>query len=163
MTMMMVAMTVPGVLSFDFRSPSDKISITKLGPNKHHISIHGGNPRCSVVVDVPVVKSNNNNNNNNRYSMVVAMPTKKLKTAFGFMEKGKSFKYMRNDPIGEAFTSFGGAGFIHPQEVTARRYGEGDTVGVTIDFNKVQEDRLEFAVNGDTVGVAPWLFDQAFF
>ena len=47
--------------------------------------------------------------------------------------------------------------------MTARRYGEGDTVGVTIDFNQVQEERLEFTVNGDIVGVAPWLFDQAYF
>merc|ERR1711962_1076877 len=148
-------------LMMNLRSPSDKISITKLNPNEHSISINGGNPRCSVVADNLLVKSNDGACN--KYSMEVALNTKKLKTAIGLMEKGKSFEYMRNDDIGEIFVSFGGAGLIHPQEVTAKRYGEGDTVTVAVDFNKPHEERVEYSVNNEIVGVAPWLYDQAYF
>merc|ERR1712136_437522 len=107
-------MSVRRLVSFvmNLRSPSDKITLTKLNPNEHSISINGGNPRCSVVADNPVVK--NNDATCNKYSMEVALNTKKLKTAIGLMEKGKSFEYMRNDDIGEIFVSFGGAGLIHP-------------------------------------------------
>ena len=59
--------------------------------------------------------------------------------------------------------SFGGAGLIHPQEVSAKRYSEGDKVAVSIDFSKPQEERVEFSVNSETVGVAPWLPEQAHF
>ena len=44
--------------------------------------------------------------------------------------------FFRN-PIGEDFVSFGGAGFIHPAEITSEKgYGQGDIVKVQVDFRK---------------------------
>ena len=75
----------------------------------------------------------------------------------------KKIKYFR-DPIGEDFVSFGGAGFIHPQEITCDKgYGQGDIVKVQIDFRKDPKERIEFFVNGNVVGVTGWNFEQAHF
>ena len=82
------------------RTLSDKISIAKVHANEQSISIKGGNPRCSVVSDSPIVKESNSES---KFTMQVAMNVKKLKTALGLMEKGKSYEYMRNDDIGEEF------------------------------------------------------------
>ena len=48
----------------------------------------------------------------------------------------------------------GGAGFIYPLEKRAARgYANGDVVTVSIDFSK---NLVEFRVNGESVGGAPW-------
>ena len=71
--------------------------------------------------------------------------------------------YFRN-PIGEDFVSFGGAGFIHPQEITTEKgYAQGDIVKVQIDFRKDPKERLEFLVNGKIVGTTSWSHEQAYF
>ena len=68
------------------------------------------------------------------------------------------------DPIGEDFVSFGGAGFIHPEEIRSDKgYRQGDIVKVQIDFRKDPKERLSFFVNGDVVGVTGWNFEQAYF
>merc|ERR1711974_387937 len=102
-----------------------------------NILIKGGNPRCSLVAQEPVKGS--------LYSMEVNMRKKKLKTALGIMAEGKSFEYLRTNPIGEDFVSFGGAGFMHPVEITTEKgYGQGDIVKVQVDFRKSEKERLEF-------------------
>merc|ERR1711977_435135 len=143
------------------RTPSDKISIIKLNEKELTISINGDNPRCNLPAEQCI---DSRDHSTGKYSMEVTMRTKKLKTALGLMEKGKSFTYMRNDPIGEGFVSFGGAGWIHPQEVrTTRGYSQGDVVKVTLDFSKPVHERVEFSVNNKLVGVAPWTYDTVCF
>ena len=71
--------------------------------------------------------------------------------------------FCRN-PIGEDFVSFGGAGFIHPEEITSEKgYGQGDIVKVQVDFRKNAKERLEFLVNGKVVGVTSWSHEKAYF
>ena len=71
--------------------------------------------------------------------------------------------FFRN-PIGEDFVSFGGAGFMHPQEITTEKgYGQGDKVKVQIDFRKPPKERIEFLVNEKVVGVTNWSHEQAYF
>ena len=71
--------------------------------------------------------------------------------------------FFRN-PIGEDFVSFGGAGFMHPQEITTEKgYGQGDKVKVQIDFRKPPKERIEFLVNEKVVGVTSWSHEQAYF
>ena len=73
------------------------------------------------------------------------------------------FFFFRN-PIGEDFVSFGGAGFIHPAEITSEKgYGQGDIVKVQVDFRKNAKERLEFLVNGKVVGVTSWSHEKAHF
>jgi hypothetical protein len=60
----------------------------------------------------------------------------------------------------ESFVSFGGAGFLHPMEASARMgYQQGDTVSCWVDF---QAEMVCFAVNGEFVGEEAWKHPEAF-
>ena len=82
------------------------------------------------------------------------MRDKKVKTAIGFLNEGKTTEYMRDDPISEIHVSFGGAGWIHPKELAAKaKYTEGDRVRAEVDFD---EGKVKFYVNGEYVGEDEW-------
>ncbi|CAH1773335.1 unnamed protein product [Owenia fusiformis] len=83
----------------------------------------------------------------------VFMKNKARKTAVGFLSNNNTTEYMRDKPIGQKFLSMGGAGLIHPLEISAGKYTQGDMVKAEINF---QEMLVKFYVNGNFCGDAPW-------
>ncbi|ELU16379.1 hypothetical protein CAPTEDRAFT_213595 [Capitella teleta] len=95
-----------------------------------------------------------------KHSFEVFMKDKKVKTAVGVLNEGKTTEYMRDDPIPENHVSFGGAGWIHPKEIAAGgKYTEGDRVKVEIDFTS---QKIKFYVNGKFVGEDDWKESSAY-
>jgi len=85
-------------------------------------------------------------------SFSVRLPTKERKTAIGFIFNLPFATYMTPTYSSEKanYLSMGGAGFIYPKTRSAKRgYGEGDTVGVKVDW---ESNKVVFSVNGSVVG-----------
>eukprot|EP00293_Proteomonas_sulcata_P008073 CAMPEP_0184305672 /NCGR_PEP_ID=MMETSP1049-20130417/14888_1 /TAXON_ID=77928 /ORGANISM="Proteomonas sulcata, Strain CCMP704" /LENGTH=161 /DNA_ID=CAMNT_0026617787 /DNA_START=9 /DNA_END=494 /DNA_ORIENTATION=- len=96
-----------------------------------------------------------------KYWFQVGMREKGIKTAVGFMSKGQTTEYMRDQSLaGEAHVSFGGAGWIHPKELKASLgYKEGDTVRAEVDFD---QKKIRFFVNETLAGQDEWTHPEAF-
>eukprot|EP00914_Ancora_sagittata_P018258 GHVO01036107.1.p1 GENE.GHVO01036107.1~~GHVO01036107.1.p1 ORF type:complete len:154 (+),score=22.46 GHVO01036107.1:158-619(+) len=117
------------------------------------IKFEEGAPRATVAVDKCF-------SGPGKHSFEVFMKDKRVKTAVGVLNQGKTTEYMRDDPIPETHVSFGGAGWIHPKEISAGgKYAEGDRVKVEVDFTS---QLIKFYVNGTFVGEDEWKEASAF-